>query len=54
MSKEDDSQESLMPLPRQRFEKSISFPDLAKVRIIQKAVVYVIGLSSSLANKEVD
>ena len=51
MSKHEDSK-----FPKAKPAKStssFSLPKLSNVRIIQKNLVYVIGLSSNLANKEV-
>jgi hypothetical protein len=51
MSKHEDSK-----FPKAKPSKTISTnssPKLSNVRIIQKNLVYVIGLSSNLANKEV-
>lgn len=52
MSKEEGFQAS-SHTPQTQYHHSYPINELSKARLIQKTVVYVIGLSSALANKDV-
>lgn len=53
MSKNDDKSSKAKPAVKKNPLQGLNINKLSNLRIIQKHLVYVIGLSGTLANKEV-